>query len=192
MGADQLRARSIRASRPDEYVTIGRLLVKAYAALPGMPQPAAQPEYYSMLADVERRCRNPSIRVFVATDTNDVAIGSIDFIADMKHYGAASSATQMSDAAGIRLLAIDPAHRGNGAGKTLTQYCIGQARALGKSRVVLHSTRFMQIAWRMYERLGFERLPEIDFMQGRLEVFGFALDLREQSTVQSEEAGHAF
>jgi ribosomal protein S18 acetylase RimI-like enzyme len=178
MYADQLTAPAIRAIRPDEYVEIGRMLVKAYAALPGMPQPAAQPEYYSMLADVERRCRNSSSRVFVATDANDIALGSIDFIADMKHYGAASSATQFTDAAGIRLLAIESAYRGNGAGKALTRYCIDAARALGKSRVVLHSTRFMQTAWIMYERMGFERLPAIDFVQGRLEVFGFELDLR--------------
>jgi len=35
----------------------------------------------------------------------------------------------------------------------------------------------MQIAWAMYEGLGFVRFPEIDFRQGKLEVFGFALDL---------------
>jgi len=29
----------------------------------------------------------------------------------------------------------------------------------------------------MYERLGFERFPEIDFRQEQLEVFGFRLQL---------------
>jgi hypothetical protein len=35
----------------------------------------------------------------------------------------------------------------------------------------------MQTAWAMYESLGFVRFPEIDFLQGSLEVFGFQLAL---------------
>jgi hypothetical protein len=41
----------------------------------------------------------------------------------------------------------------------------------------MHTTRAMERAWAMYERLGFERLAEIDFQQGALEVFGFRLRL---------------
>jgi hypothetical protein len=35
----------------------------------------------------------------------------------------------------------------------------------------------MQIAWKMYEGLGFQRAEELDFMQGNLPVFGFRLPL---------------
>ena len=35
----------------------------------------------------------------------------------------------------------------------------------------------MQTAWSMYEGLGFVRFPEIDFQQGKLDVFGFQLPL---------------
>ena len=38
--------------RPEEYNDLGKLLVKVYAALPGMPQPDEQPDYYAMLANV--------------------------------------------------------------------------------------------------------------------------------------------
>ena len=31
----------------------------------------------------------------------------------------------------------------------------------------------MQVAWKMYEALGFIRYPEIDFQQGSFDVFGF-------------------
>jgi hypothetical protein len=33
----------------------------------------------------------------------------------------------------------------------------------------------MQIAWKMYENMGFKRAKELDFMQGELPVFGFRL-----------------
>jgi hypothetical protein len=35
----------------------------------------------------------------------------------------------------------------------------------------------MQIAWKMYENLGFKRSEDLDFMQGELPVFGFRLAL---------------
>jgi hypothetical protein len=38
-------ALTIRPVRPQEYESLGKLLVKAYAALPGMPQPDEQPDY---------------------------------------------------------------------------------------------------------------------------------------------------
>jgi hypothetical protein len=35
----------------------------------------------------------------------------------------------------------------------------------------------MSVAWQMYEKAGFERSPDLDFMQGELPVFGFRLPL---------------
>ena len=37
----------------------------------------------------------------------------------------------------------------------------------------------METAWRMYEKTGFVRSPDLDFKQGELEVFGFRLKLSE-------------
>jgi ribosomal protein S18 acetylase RimI-like enzyme len=168
---------TIRPARADEYERLGKLLVKAYAALPGMPQPDEQPDYYVMLADVAGRAARPSLTVFVATGEQGDLLGSIDFIADMRHYGSGGAASTVTDAAGVRLLAVDNAFRGQGTGRALAQFCIERARALGKAGVVLHTTKAMQAAWAMYEGLGFVRFPEIDFRQGNLEVFGFRLNL---------------
>jgi GNAT superfamily N-acetyltransferase len=167
----------IRRCTADEYAHIGQMLVHAYATLPGMPQPHEQPDYYAMLADVGKRDGNSSIRVFVAASELDAPVGSIDFIGDMRQYGAGGVASSIADAAGIRLLAVRPDWRGAGIGKALTRYCIEHARTLRKSSVVLHTTRVMQTAWSMYERMGFVRFPEIDFQQGSLQVFGFRLQL---------------
>jgi GNAT superfamily N-acetyltransferase len=177
MNSTVVPAYTIRRSRPSEYCEVGQMIVASYANLPGMPQPATEPEYYAMLADVQRRNTNPGIRVFVATDEQDQPIGSVDFIHDMSQYGAATAASTMLDAAGIRLLAVREDYRGNGVGKTLTLFCVEQASEAGKARVLLHTTRFMTTAWAMYERMGFRRFPDIDFVQGALEVFGFNLDL---------------
>ena len=70
---------TIRPARPAEYEALGKMLVAAYAALPGMPSSAEQPDYYAMLADVAARARKPALTVFVATDAGGNPLGSIGF-----------------------------------------------------------------------------------------------------------------
>ena len=171
----------IRLARPEEYPALGALTVAAYASLPGMPTVAEQPEYYALLRDVAKRASRASLRVFAAIDASGQVLGAVDFIGDMSDYGSGGTASTVRNAAGIRLLAVMPASRGRGVGKRLTEFCIDHARELGRGRVVLHSTRAMQTAWAMYERLGFERFPQLDFQQGQLEVFGFVLTLTRSS-----------
>ena len=168
---------TIRQARTDEYIALGRLLVAAYAALPGMPTVAEQPAYYATLNDVAARASKPSLTVFVAAGSAGELYGSIDFIEDMQHYGSGGPAATITDAAGVRFLAVNDAYRGKGAGKALTLFCVERARGQGKARLVLHTTKIMQAAWSLYEALGFVRFPAIDFRQGNLEVFGFQLKL---------------
>jgi len=170
-------APGIRRARPDEYAELGRMLVEVYSSTAGMPRLEEQPGYYAMLRDVAARASRPALQVLVAVDGTGRPVGCVDFISDMAQYGSGGTARNVPDAAGIRLLAVDPGSRGRGVGKALTLACIDRARGLGRSAVILHTTRGMQTAWAMYERLGFERFPEIDFRQEQLEVFGFRLQL---------------
>jgi len=169
---------TIRPAAPSEHAALGRLLVDAYQRLPGMPDAHAQPAYYARLADVATRAANPAITVFAAVADDGTLAGSVDFIADVAHYHSGADLAAHAGAAGIRLLAVAPAHRGAGLGRALTERCLDEARARGKPDVVLHTTRAMATAWRMYERLGFTRDFGIDFRQGALDVFGFHLRLR--------------
>jgi hypothetical protein len=43
--------------------------------------------------------------------------------------------------------------------------------------MIIHTTKAMQTAWKMYEDIGFKRSIDLDFMQGELPVFGFRLTL---------------
>jgi GNAT superfamily N-acetyltransferase len=131
-----------------------------------------------MVRDAPARARNPAIRILAAVAPGGELLGSADLIEEMAYYGSGGTATRRADAAGIRLLAVAPAARGQGVGRALTRECIERARALGRTSLVLHTTRAMQAAWRMYEQLGFLRCPDLDFRQGDLEVFGFELPLR--------------
>ena len=63
----------------------------------------------------------------------------------------------------IRMLAVTPQARGKGVAAALISECIRRARGQGFYSIGLHTADFMKRAMGLYERLGFERLPQFDF-----------------------------
>ncbi|MEH7112881.1 GNAT family N-acetyltransferase [Neobacillus niacini] len=63
----------------------------------------------------------------------------------------------------IRMLAVSPLARGKGVASALISECINRAKAKGYHAIGLHTGDFMKSAMSLYERLGFERLPQYDF-----------------------------
>jgi ribosomal protein S18 acetylase RimI-like enzyme len=61
------------------------------------------------------------------------------------------------------MLVVDRAARGKRIGELLVLDCLDRARAAGKRRMVLSTDPRMRAAHRLYERLGFTRLPERDW-----------------------------
>ena len=167
----------VRDARPGEFEALGRLLVEVYSGLAGFPTPAEQPQYYELLANSGRFAERPHVRLLVAISPQGELVGGVVYFGDMADYGSGGSATAVMDASGIRLLGVAPRFRGFGAGRALTLACIALARQAGRSQVILHTTRAMPVAWRLYERLGFTRSADLDFEQLGLPVFGFRLGL---------------
>lgn len=166
----------VREARQEEHAALGQLMVAAYAALEGFPTPEEQPRYYEMLTHIGRLAERPHTQLLVAVRGAEL-LGGVVYFSDMAQYGSGGSATQERDAAGFRLLAVSPAARGLGVGRALVEHCIARARAGGRRQVIIHSTRAMKVAWGMYERLGFQRSPDLDFLQEALQVHGFRLKL---------------
>jgi GNAT superfamily N-acetyltransferase len=177
VAAREERAIVVRDARPEERAPLGRLLVSVYSSLEGFPDPDEQPGYYELLANIGRLAEQPDTRLLVAVD-GDRLLGGVVYFSDMARYGSGGTATAERDASGFRLLAVDPDARGMGVGRALAERCIDLARAQGHRHVVIHTTDAMRIAWGMYEGMGFERAPDLDFMQEELQVYGFRLQLR--------------
>lgn len=170
---------TVRVAQAGEYNEIGELMVQVYSQLEGFPKKTEQPEYYKMLANVGELTKKPGAEILVAVSENGKIAGAVVYFSDMKYYGSGGTATQEKDASGFRLLAVDPSVRGQGIGSLLTRECIRKARDMKHSNVVIHTTRAMQTAWQMYEKIGFKRALDLDFMQGELPVFGFRLSIHE-------------
>ena len=165
----------VRDATLNEFPEIGELMVNVYSQLEGFPTKNEQPNYYKMLANIGSLTENPKTKLLIAISSSGKIGGGVVYFGDMKYYGSGGTATGEKNASGFRLLAVDPATRGQGIGKLLTKACIQIAKDEKQNQMIIHSTKAMQIAWKMYENMGFKRSRDLDFIQGELPVFGFRL-----------------
>jgi predicted N-acetyltransferase YhbS len=66
----------------------------------------------------------------------------------------------------IRMLSVDPAVRGEGIGRQLSETCIERARRDGAKVVGLHTSPVMSVALPLYLRLGFVHCRDIPDRNG--------------------------
>ncbi|KIC01061.1 acetyltransferase [Flavobacterium sp. JRM] len=166
---------TIRNAKANEFEEIGKLMVLVYSQLEGFPKESEQPNYYKMLANIGDLTTNPETELLVAVSSDNKIVGGVVYFGDIQYYGSGGIATKEKNTSGFRLLAVDPITRDQGIGKLLINDCIQKAKDKKQHQLIIHSTKAMQTAWKMYERLGFIRSEDLDFMQGELPVFGFRL-----------------
>ncbi|MGH9212924.1 MAG: GNAT family N-acetyltransferase [Acidimicrobiales bacterium] len=144
----------IHLVRSDELAALGELIAASYAAI----DPIGLGDYEDELRDVAGRAEGAD--VLVAGDGNGAVLGGVTYVPGP---GSPSAEFVEPDAAGIRMLAVSVDAQGQGVGAALVEACIDRARAAGKAQVILHTTDWMTSAHRLYQRLGFERDPSIDW-----------------------------
>lgn len=167
----------VREAKPSEYSQLGALMVDVYSQLEGFPSQTEIPDYYNNLRNVGEFKNSPKVKLFVAVSENGIVDGGLVYFGDLKYYGAAEESTHKQQAAAFRLLAVNPKTQGKGLGKLLIKACFKQAKKEGFFHLVIHSTKYMMVAWKMYERMGFVKFPEINFEKSGVQVFGFRYTL---------------
>jgi len=155
----------VRPVLAGEHDRVAELTLAAYTQLGLDVGP-----YRAALADVAGRAA--AAPVFVAVRGSRV-VGAVTYVPDRDNAYAEFDDT---DAAGIRMLAVDPGAQGAGIGAALVDACVASAIATGRGRVVLHSTVEMAAARRLYRRLGFQRAPDRDWRpQPNVALHGYVL-----------------
>ncbi|WP_035699077.1 GNAT family N-acetyltransferase [Glycomyces tenuis] len=161
---------AIRPVSEAEHAVLGDMIVSAYLK-DGFLRGADDP-YAAFLRDVGSRVVGGA-EVLVAAD-GDRVLGGVTLVPPGSPLAELAGAGE----AEIRALAVDPAGRTRGVGTALATACVERARRAEAKRVVLCSQREMKAAHRIYERLGFERAPRLDWRPlPDVLLWGYALEL---------------
>jgi ribosomal protein S18 acetylase RimI-like enzyme len=142
----------IRNAEPAEYGRVGDLTIAAYAAL---PVDHLWGGYADEIRDVAARAAAAEVLVAVDTDA-DAVLGAVTLVTD-----PTSPWLEWTEPGEVqfRLLAVDPEARGRGIGEALVRECLVRA---GARPVLIHTTRWLEAAQRLYTRLGFVRHTDRD------------------------------
>jgi ribosomal protein S18 acetylase RimI-like enzyme len=143
---------SVEPARQEDFPRIADLTVTTYVD-GGLASEGYAPE----LADVVGRAHRSEL--LVVRDSDGRVVGSVALVL----AGDFGNVTVSDDEAAFRMLVVDPAAQGRGIGHLLVTACLDRARAAGKTRMVISTDPRMTAAQRLYERLGFVRLPERDW-----------------------------
>ena len=145
----------IRPAREADLPAVGAITVEAYS-VDGFVD--AHDDYAKTLADAASRFRDAELLVAADSGSGEV-IGSVTVVHPATPYAEISQPGELQ----FRMLSVASSARGRGVGEALVRTVIDRARAVGAGQVVLSSSEKMLAAHRLYERLGFTRLPDRDW-----------------------------
>jgi GNAT superfamily N-acetyltransferase len=150
-GSDVSDALVIREADGGELDIVASLVVDAYGEFAARMAPDAWSSFAQDIANVRGRTIDAQLLV---AERDGRIVGSVTRYPNWR--GA------QRDASAIRLLAVPPAERGTGVGRALIERCIELARKEGKERLVVTVAPEMEDARDLYDKLGFERAPDLD------------------------------
>jgi GNAT superfamily N-acetyltransferase len=142
----------LRRIRTDEHPRAGDICVAAYEPF----LTGAEDDYRDRLHDVASR--DAAAEVWVAV-VDDRVVGNVTYCPP----GSPWREIGREDEGEFRMLAVDPAAQGTGAGSALARLCEERARQDGASGMALSSLATMVAAHRIYGRLGYAREPGRDW-----------------------------
>jgi ribosomal protein S18 acetylase RimI-like enzyme len=156
----------IRAAEEGDAAAVIALWTEAYAdAGPeGRREPYALQEYFAVAAGAA---------VTVVEDEGGEVVGVVALFAP----GAAGSSVAGPGEAELARLAVAESARRRGIGGRLVERCAAEARALGVEAIALWSRPYQTDAHRLYEALGYRRMPERDGEDRDGRRWVFRLDL---------------
>jgi GNAT superfamily N-acetyltransferase len=142
----------VRRNRPDSHAAAGAVCVAAYDPL----LTGAEDDYRDRLRDVATRAAQAEVWVAVLEET---VVGVVTYCPP----GSPWREIGRDDEGEFRMLAVDPAAQGAGAGTALARLCEERAREHGARGMALSSLATMAAAHQVYGRLGYARDPERDW-----------------------------
>ncbi|PKQ25398.1 MAG: GNAT family N-acetyltransferase [Actinobacteria bacterium HGW-Actinobacteria-4] len=151
----------IRVVQPTEdgrLAEVGELTALAYLA-DGLVD-AAHP-YVPMLRNAKARAEHADLLMMADGESGDgPVVGTLTVVPPGSPFVELATDGEFE----LRMLAVSPIERGRGIGGKLTRAGMEMAAQRGAKRIVLSTMDTMHAAHRLYERLGFERREDLDWV----------------------------
>lgn len=145
----------IRPARPEEYEAAGRVTAEAYREFvppEGVGDTDGWLRYLEVIADVAGRAHRSMVLVAME-DGRVLGTATIELDEVLSEHEPPLGPGE----ARLRMLGVAAEARGRGVGQMLLEATLAMARDLGRTRLVLNTTKRMLAAQRLYERNGFVR-----------------------------------
>lgn len=158
----------VRQARERELDEVGAVTATVYDGL-------VSPEYLKIVRDARSRWEAAATTTFVALDDGtDGLLGAVVYAAPGSPWRNLGDGEECE----VRMLGVLEAARGRGVGEALVKACIARAKADSSPRLVLCTEPEMRAAQRLYARLGFERVPERDWLlRPGVTLMSYAMEL---------------
>lgn len=147
-GRTPRQAVEIRVAPPAEIPAVSRLVEAAYAEFEPYLTPA---NWARMTGNIARVVDAGGPGELLVAHLGGRLAGTVTYLPP----GPKDYHRVPQDWAVIRVLAVDPALRGHGVARALTDECLSRARADRAPAVGLHTAEMMTAARTLYERAGF-------------------------------------
>jgi GNAT superfamily N-acetyltransferase len=162
----------VRPAREHELDAVGEITLEAYRADGYFEEQSVGDGYADELADAGERAR--AAELLVAVDAEDRLLGTVTVVRAGSPFAEVSREGELE----FRMLAVAVSARRRGVGEALIRAVADRARTLRLRRVVMCSWDRMTSVHRLYDRLGFRRLPERDWQPSPgVQLIAFELDL---------------
>ena len=151
----------IRNVRPKDRKGVRDLTLRAYAEY-GSLMPSPHWEYYR--ENIVETLDGDEQAERILAERDGRIVGSVFLYPAGRVLYSTENEIFVAPWPEARLLAVDPNARGQGIGAALMGECAKRARRAGSRFLVLHTNDLMRAAIHLYEKLGFERFPEADYV----------------------------
>lgn len=148
----------IRQAKNNELYLLKELRLSSYRPY----KEVLTPEHWEMLKAnlASTNDQQPGVEVFVAEIEGHIAGSVVLFPAESIAYEWGAQKVEYPE---IRLLAVSAEFRSRGVGKALVEHCIDISKIRRQNFIGLHTGSFMENAIALYEKMGFQRIPSLDF-----------------------------
>jgi ribosomal protein S18 acetylase RimI-like enzyme len=156
--SDISRPFRIRDAREDDRAAIQVLTWAAYEEYATAMAPSA---WAALKAAVTAALATEILVERIVAEQDGALVGSVMlFPPAVEAYRGEAARSKVPE---LRLLAVASKVRGQGVGQALVDACVQRAQRQGATALGLHTSDSMRSAIRLYERMGFVRVPEQDF-----------------------------